>query len=95
MVRYGAHKDAIERIWRNILGDEAAARFHRPNAGLGLSDDSKTQLQSMKLFWQWLISCVCSQASGTSSFRGGMKMKLTWLLSKAANMPFTFRTAAL
>jgi hypothetical protein len=48
--RYGTRQDAIERFWRNILGGAATARFHRPDSGLGLSDISKTQLKSMKLY---------------------------------------------
>lgn len=35
--RHGNTKDGIERWWRHVLGGAATARFHRPDAGLGLS----------------------------------------------------------
>ena len=31
-------QDGIERFWRHLLAGAASIRFHRPDAGLGLSD---------------------------------------------------------
>ncbi len=35
--RYGSQRDGEERFWRHVIGGVAAARFHRPDSGLGLS----------------------------------------------------------
>ncbi len=35
--RYGNNRDGVERLWRHLIGGAAAARFHRPDSGLGLS----------------------------------------------------------
>lgn len=34
---YGSTRDGLERWWRHVIGGAAAARFHRPESGLGLS----------------------------------------------------------
>lgn len=55
--RFGDTDDAIERFWKHLLGGAAAARFHRPDAGLGLSDPSRAslmaarKLESVVPFW--------------------------------------------
>ncbi len=46
---YGTHRDAQERFWRNIFGGLAATRFHRPPAGLGLSEIPQIHLRSMRM----------------------------------------------
>jgi hypothetical protein len=48
--RYGSTRDAQERFWRNILGGLASSRFHRPQAGLGLSSIVQAHIRSMRLF---------------------------------------------
>jgi len=50
MGRYGTHRDAQERFWRNILGGLASSRFHRPPSGLGLGLISQAHIRSMRLF---------------------------------------------
>ncbi len=35
--RFGDNRDGLERWWRHLIGGAAAARFHRPDSGLGLS----------------------------------------------------------
>jgi hypothetical protein len=35
---YGNNRDGIERFWHHVIDGAAAARFHRPNSGLGLSE---------------------------------------------------------
>ena len=56
--RYGhTDQDAIERFWRHLLAGAASARFHRPDAGLGLNDKAVAsiravrQLESKILLW--------------------------------------------
>jgi hypothetical protein len=47
--RYGTERDGIERFWRNIFGGLAAARFHRPTSGIGLSEAAQTQVRSARM----------------------------------------------
>ncbi len=47
---YGSTRDAQERFWRLILAGFASARFHRPPAGLGLSEIVQAHLRSMRMF---------------------------------------------
>lgn len=47
--RFGTDRDAVERFWRNLLGGVAATRFHRPPAGLGLSEIAQPHLRSVRL----------------------------------------------
>jgi hypothetical protein len=46
---FGNDRDAQERFWRNIFGGLASARFHRPNAGLGLGKKAQANITSMKM----------------------------------------------
>jgi hypothetical protein len=46
--QYGTKRDGIERWWRNIIGGAASVRFHRPNAGLGLSESSISSIKSVR-----------------------------------------------
>lgn len=39
----------IDRWWRNVLGGAATTRFHRPPAGIGLSDRAKAQIESARM----------------------------------------------
>lgn len=45
---FGNTDDALERWWRHILGGVAAARFHRPTSGLGLSDISLNSIKTVR-----------------------------------------------
>lgn len=47
--RYGDKQDAQDRFWLNILGGAASARFHRPPSGLGLNDQAKANIRSMRM----------------------------------------------
>lgn len=55
---YGDTKEGIERWWRHVLGGAASARFHRPDAGLGLSALSMAsvkaarEIESIEPFWK-------------------------------------------
>jgi len=48
----------LERFWRNIIGGTASSRFHRPTAGLGLSNKAKgaitaaRKLETMMKMWE-------------------------------------------
>ena len=46
--RYGDSRDGIERFWRHIIGGAASARFHRPEAGLGLSAPAVAALRAAR-----------------------------------------------
>ena len=46
--RHGNTRDGLERFWRHVLAGVAAARFHRPDSGLGLSDLSRASLQAVR-----------------------------------------------
>ena len=43
---YGTNRDGIERWWRHLIGGAAAVRFHRPDAGLGLSGPAKASVKA-------------------------------------------------
>lgn len=45
---YGTTQDGIERFWRHIIGGAAAARFHRPDSGIGLSEPAVASLQAAR-----------------------------------------------
>ncbi len=47
--RYGTTADGIDRLWRNIFGKMASARFHRPDAGIGLSAPAQTHLRAARM----------------------------------------------
>ncbi len=46
--RFGNTRDGIERFWRLIIGGAAAARFHRPDAGIGLSTPAIASLKAAR-----------------------------------------------
>jgi hypothetical protein len=46
---YGTERDGLERFWRNMFGGMASARFHRPPAGLGLSETAQAHIQSARM----------------------------------------------
>lgn len=48
--RFGSQQDALERFWRNIFGGAAAARFHRPESGIGLSLAAQKHIRCMRKF---------------------------------------------
>jgi hypothetical protein len=46
--RFGDARDGVERFWRNLFGGHAAARFHRPTAGIGLSGRAQQMIRSAR-----------------------------------------------
>jgi hypothetical protein len=57
--RFGNSRDGAERFWRNVLGGMASARFHRPDAGLGLSDSAQAHLKSARMLTDALKWFAC------------------------------------
>jgi len=45
---YGSTADGVQRWWRHVIGGAAAARFHRPHSGLGLSKPSIASLAAAR-----------------------------------------------
>ncbi|NOY82470.1 MAG: hypothetical protein GXP31_15840 [Kiritimatiellaeota bacterium] len=45
---FGRTQDGLERFWRHVLAGAAAARFHRPPAGLGLSATAKASIRAVR-----------------------------------------------
>lgn len=41
-------QDAIERIWRHLLGGAASVRFHRPDSGLGIHEKAVACIQAVR-----------------------------------------------
>jgi len=46
--KFGHSTDGVERFWRHVIGGAASARFHRPDAGLGLSNPAAASLQAAR-----------------------------------------------
>jgi len=46
--RYGTNRDGVERWWRHVIGGAASARFHRPGAGLGLSEPAAAAIKAAR-----------------------------------------------
>jgi hypothetical protein len=56
--------EACDRFWRAIFGGSASARFHRPTAGLGLSDRACANLRSMRMLtdaMDWFRGRPCDE----------------------------------
>lgn len=47
--RYGTDQDGMARMWRNVWGGMASSRFHRPDAGLGLSGKALANIRSLRM----------------------------------------------
>ncbi|MBN1676025.1 MAG: hypothetical protein JXR37_33585 [Kiritimatiellae bacterium] len=52
--------EAIDRVWRVILGGAASARFHRPPTGIGNSDAAMASIRAMRKFIQVMPPWECS-----------------------------------
>lgn len=46
--RFGTPSDGVARVVRNVFGGMASTRFHRPEAGLGLSDTAQVVLSGLR-----------------------------------------------
>ncbi len=47
--RFGNSRDGEERFWRNVIGGIAATRFHRPDSGIGLSEQAQSHIRSARM----------------------------------------------
>jgi hypothetical protein len=47
--RFGSTRDGIERWWRHLVAGAAAVRFHRPDSGIGLSQEAKASIRAARL----------------------------------------------
>ncbi len=47
--QFGNARDAEERFWRGLIGGAASVRFHRPDAGIGLSDRARVHIKSARM----------------------------------------------
>ncbi|MGI9547000.1 MAG: hypothetical protein ACR2MM_07180 [Flavobacteriaceae bacterium] len=45
----GSIREGQQRFWRNIFAGHAAVRFHRPDAGIGLSKLAQINIRSMRM----------------------------------------------
>ncbi len=46
--RFGDDRDGLERWWRHVIGGAAAARFHRPDSGLGFSEAAAASIRAAR-----------------------------------------------
>lgn len=65
----GTDRDGAERFWRNVFGGCAAARFHRPPAGIGLSMAAKAHVNSMRILTDQMDLCACEPRNDLLSER--------------------------
>ncbi len=45
----GGPEEGQHKLWRNVLGGTASARYHRPGGGMGLNDVTEAHLRSMSM----------------------------------------------
>ena len=87
--RHGSTKNGLERWWRHVLGGVAAARFHRPDSGLGLSTHSmnsvKVAREMEKLVKLWVLEADNSLLSNREDNEA-------YLASKAGEVHVVFFT---
>ena len=57
---HGNKQHALECFWRNMLGGAAAVRFHRPPAGIGLSELSQSNIKSARMLIDKLDIYSCA-----------------------------------
>ncbi len=55
----GGTQESTEAFWRNIVGGSASSRFHRPNAGIGLSDTAQAHIRAVRMFAEALDIFRC------------------------------------
>jgi hypothetical protein len=65
----GSTQNAQEKFWRNIFGGSASSRFHRPAAGLGLSEAAKVHIKSLRMLTDAMNVFVCKPRNDLLSDR--------------------------
>jgi len=67
--RYGNTRDGVERWWRHVIGGAASARFHRPPAGLGLSEQAAASVKAARKLETLMPLCEVNAANKLLSDR--------------------------
>jgi len=57
---FRADVDGVERFWRNIFAGASSARFHRPSAGLGLTEKAQANIRSMRILTDEMDIFTCA-----------------------------------
>jgi hypothetical protein len=65
----GTTENAQEKFWRNIIGGSASSRFHRPQAGLGLSEHARIQIKSLRMLTDAMNVFACAPRNDLLSDR--------------------------
>lgn len=87
--RHGSTKDGLERWWRHVIGGAAAARFHRPDSGLGLSELS---LNSVKVARDLEKLVNLWELEADNSLLSNREENEAYLASKAGEVYIVFFT---
>lgn len=66
---FGNSRDAQERFWRNIFGGLASTRFHRPPAGIGLSETAQAHIRSGRMLTDRMNVFTCQPHNDLLSLR--------------------------
>ncbi len=74
---YGSTDEGINRWWRHIIGGVAAARFHRPITGLGLSEPSMNSVKGIRKIEKIIPFWELSANNGLLSERNENEVYLT------------------
>ncbi|MCA9229727.1 MAG: hypothetical protein KDA57_03690 [Planctomycetales bacterium] len=75
---FGNSRDGLERFWRNVIGGAASSRFHRPTAGLGLSEPAIAHLKSARMLTAEL-DIFRSQPDSSSELLSGREANEAYL----------------
>lgn len=87
--RFGNNRDGLERFWRHVIGGAAAARFHRPDSGLGLSELAKAALRAARKLESRIKFWDVEPANGLLSEREPNEAYLAAAPGKAYLLYFT------
>lgn len=87
--RFGNNRDGLERFWRHLIGGAAAARFHRPDSGLGLSEPAKAALRAARKLESRIKFWDVEPANGLLSEREPNEAYLAAAPGKAYLLYFT------
>ncbi len=55
----GGADQALQKFWRSVFAGCASVRFHRPEAGVGLSEIAQTHIKSMRMLSEKLYIYSC------------------------------------
>jgi len=86
---YGSTADGVQRWWRHVIGGAAAARFHRPHSGLGLSKPSIASLAAARKLESLIPLWVVEPADHLLSDRQHNEAHLAARLGAAYALYFT------